>query len=49
MRDLNVIIRYKTDQRFMLKFTPIYAILVHVLHKNLPEPEPGHARTIGHA
>jgi hypothetical protein len=46
MRDLNIVICYETDQRFMLKFTPIYAVLVHVyaiirLSKN--------PRTIGHA
>jgi hypothetical protein len=45
MRDLNVVIRYETDQRFMLKFTPIYAILVHIYAKNPPEPEPAHDRT----
>jgi hypothetical protein len=45
MRDLNVVIRYEIDQRFMLKFAPIYAVLVHDLRKNLPEPEPMHNRT----
>jgi hypothetical protein len=45
MRDLNVVIRYETDQRFMLKFTPIYAILDHILRKNPPEPEPAHDPT----
>jgi hypothetical protein len=39
MRDLNVVIRYETDQRFMVKFTPIYAVLVHILCKNLLEPD----------
>ena len=34
MRDLNSLILYETDQRFMLKFTPIYAILDHILRKN---------------
>jgi hypothetical protein len=38
MRDLNSLIRYKIDQQFMLKFTPIYAILGHILRKNPPEP-----------
>jgi hypothetical protein len=38
MHDLNNVIRYKTNQRFMLKFTPIYAILDHILRKNLPKP-----------
>jgi hypothetical protein len=42
MRDLNTVIRYETNQQFMLKFTPIYIVLVHVLRKNLPEPEPAH-------
>ena len=46
MRDLNSVIRYETDQRFMLKFTPIYAILDHILRKNPPEHNP---RTIGRA
>jgi hypothetical protein len=45
MRDINVVIRYETYQRFMLKFTPIYTVLVHVLCKNPPEPEPTHDRT----
>jgi hypothetical protein len=45
MRDLNFVIRYETDQRFMLKFTPIYAILDHILRKNPPEPELAHDRT----
>jgi hypothetical protein len=40
MRDLNIAIHYETDQRFMLKFVPIYAVLVHVLRKNPLEPEP---------
>jgi hypothetical protein len=38
MHDLNSVIRYETDQRFMLKFTPIYAILDHILRKNPHEP-----------
>jgi hypothetical protein len=29
----------------MLKFTTIYAVLVHVLRKKLPEPEPAHNRS----
>jgi hypothetical protein len=45
IRNLNVVIRYETDQRFMLKFTHIYVILVHVLRKNPSEPEPTHDRT----
>jgi hypothetical protein len=45
MRDLNVVIRYETDQRFMLKFTPIYAVLDHILRKNPSEPEPAHDPT----
>ena len=45
MRDLNSVICYETDQRFMLKFTHIYAILDHILRKNPPEPEPAHDRT----
>ena len=40
MRDLNSVIRYDTYQRFMLKFTPIYAILDHILRKNPPEQNP---------
>jgi hypothetical protein len=38
MRDLNSVIRYETDQRYMIKFTPIYAILDYILRKNPPEP-----------
>jgi hypothetical protein len=38
MRDLNFVIHYEIDQRFMLKFTPIYAILDHILRKNPLEP-----------
>jgi hypothetical protein len=45
MHDLNAVIRYKIDQRFMLKFTHIYVVLAHVLRKNLPEPKPAHDRT----
>jgi hypothetical protein len=42
---LGPIRRYETDLRFTLKFVPIYAVLVHVLHKNPPEPEHAHDRT----
>jgi hypothetical protein len=45
MCDLNVVIRYETDQRFVLKFTPIYAILDQILRKNPLELEPAHDRT----
>jgi hypothetical protein len=46
MRDLNIVICYETDQRFMLKFTPIYAVLVHVYAITRPSKNP---RSIGHA
>jgi hypothetical protein len=46
MRDLNAVTRYETDQRFMLKLTPIYAVLVHDLRKICVSQNP---RSIGHA
>jgi hypothetical protein len=45
MRDLNVVIRYETDQRYMLTFKPIYVVLDHILRENLTETEPAHVRT----
>jgi hypothetical protein len=45
MRDLNVVIRYETDQRYMLTFKPIYVVLDHILRENLTETEPAHDRT----
>jgi hypothetical protein len=40
MHDLNSVIRYETDQRIMLKFTPIYAILDHIYAKIRPRHNP---------
>jgi hypothetical protein len=46
MRDLNVVIRYETDQRFMLKFIHIYVVLFTFYAKFRLSQNP---RTIGHA
>jgi hypothetical protein len=43
--NLNPNYHFKIDQQFMLKFILIYAILVHILHQNLPEPKLAHDRT----
>jgi hypothetical protein len=36
---------YGIDRWFVLKLLPIYIVLVHILHRNLHEPEPVHDRT----
>jgi hypothetical protein len=41
-RNLGPICRYETNRRFMLKFVPIYALLVRILCWNPPEPESTH-------
>jgi hypothetical protein len=40
----DLIRRYKTDLRFTLKFVLIYAVFVHILCQNPPEPEPVYDR-----